>query len=291
MDDIFDLLGQGLTIFAVWLDKVFHPVPWPLVVGALFLPLVAAVRTLVWIMRGRAWPVACKYYYTTQRRRDKPCRQVVAGEWVYCRHHKRARVLSDGHRCDPSVPRWRRKDRQGRLVDRSDIRGVGFVSLMSNRETLLFYKGVAKRPRDVIPSLRRYRQKFRQDWEAIKGVSFRSLVSGGTVIPQGVTARMPRVVQATRISLLFAAVALAFVIVSAVVGGDLRRWVQYCSTALFVYAWNFFRFGAWKPPGEESRWLKSALVDSSKAMSVMIALGFVAGILENVNQSIGTAHT
>jgi hypothetical protein len=101
---------------------------------------------------------------------------------------------------------------------------------------------------------------------------------------------MPRVVQATRLSLTCVAVALLFVIVSAVVSGGLRRWMQYAATALFVYAWNFFRFGAWKSPGEERKWLKSSIFDSSKAMGVMILVGFVAGVLDNVNQSVGTAH-
>lgn len=288
MVDLFDLIGQGLTTFALWLDKTFAPIPWPLVVGALFLPLVAVLRTLIWVMRGRVWPVTCKYYHTTQRRRNKACRQVVPGEWAYCRHHKRSRRLHDGHQCDPSVPRWKRKDRAGKLVDRPDIRGVGFVNLMSNRETLLFYKGMAKRPRDVIPGLLRFRRKFKQDWEAIRSISIRTVFAPSDA-PEGVASRMPRVVLSTRFALLSASAGLALVIPSAVVGGGVRRGLQYFATTLFLYAWNLFRFGAWKSAREEPSWRKAASVDTLKAMTVLVIAALLGGILQAVNESMGTA--
>src|SRR4051812_18474077 len=105
MDDVLDLAGQGLTIFAVWLDRI-SPIPWPLVIGLLFLPFVVGLRWTVWVLRGSVWPVPCKYFHTQQARSDKPCRVVVAGEWRYCRHHRSHKRMSDGHICDPSIPRW-----------------------------------------------------------------------------------------------------------------------------------------------------------------------------------------
>lgn len=289
MVDLFDLIGQGLTIFALWLDRRFSPIPWPLIVGSLFLPLVALLRVLIWIMRGRVWPVACKYYHTTQRRRDKPCRQVVPGEWSYCRHHKNARRMHDGHLCDPKVPRWKRKNSNGKLIDRSDIRGVGFVSLMSNRETLLFYKGVAKRPGDIKPNLRGFANKLARDWEIIRSISLRAIFSAAPGV-EGVTSRMPRVVLSTRFALISVAVGLILVIVSVIVDGDTRRWLQYSGTTLFLYAWNLFRFGAWKPPKEEPAWRKAATVDTLKAVAVLVLVALLGGMLQGANESMRKAR-
>jgi hypothetical protein len=55
--------------------------------------------------------------------------------------------------------------------------------------------------------------------------------------------------------------------------------VQYSSTAAFVVAWDSLRFGIWKDPGSEPRWLKSALTDAAKSMSLLIILAIVAGLL------------
>lgn len=188
VDDVFDLLAQALTLFAVQLDKWSGPIPWPLLVGAFFLPIVVALRVAVWISRGRFWPVQCKYYYTQQSRTDKACRQIVPGEWSYCRHHKYHKRMANGHQCDPSVRRWRRKIKGGTLVDRDDIRGVGFVALLSNRETLLFYKGVAKDPVEVFRGLRRIPQQFASGFRALKAMSWKQVFKPPVRSPEGSTA-------------------------------------------------------------------------------------------------------
>jgi hypothetical protein len=106
LPDVLNYLGQSFTILALWLQRVSSPVPWPLIVALFFLPFVAVFRTTLWIMRGTTWPVLCKYYHTQQRRFDKPCRTLVAGEWHYCRDHRRVKRMSDGHICEPSIQRW-----------------------------------------------------------------------------------------------------------------------------------------------------------------------------------------
>jgi hypothetical protein len=197
--------------------------------------------------------------------------------------------MHDGHVCDPSVPRWKRKNRNGKLVDRADIRGVGFVSLMSNRETLLFYKGIAKRPRDIKPSLRGFANKIAQDWIAIRSLSIRAIFSTVPDI-EGVTTRMPRVVQSTRFALTSVAIGLLLVVVSVMMEGDARRWLQYSGTTSFLYAWNLFRFGAWKSSQEEPTWRKAATIDTLKAVAILVVVAFLGGTLEAANESMGTAQ-
>ena len=288
MTDVLDLFGRALTVFAGWLQGI-SPVPWPLVIGMLFLPLVVSLRVTLWILRGTVWPVPCKYFHTQQRRMDKECRVFVLGEWHYCYHHFHYKIMSDGHICDPSIPRWQSRERNGRLVDRDDIRGVGFVSLFSNRETLLFYKGIAKRPRLVwrrFPSFlvqlpigwRRFRQVARNDL-------FRRRPNSG---PTGVADRMPRVVRATQLTLISFSVGLILAIISILLGQKTgwRAGVQYSSTAAFVLAWDFLRFGIWKEPKSEPRWLKATLTDGAKSMSLLIILAVFAGLIAAVSHGI-----
>jgi hypothetical protein len=258
MPDVLNDLGQALTILALWLERLSSPVPWPLVIAFLFLPFVAIFRTILWFMRGTTWPVTCKYYHTQQRRLDKPCRSPVAGEWHYCRAHNKPKKMSDGHFCDPSLQRWQERTASG-VVDRTDIRGIGFVRLISNTETLLFYKGLARRPRDILGGLHDMPRRWRQGWERIGDLRpadlFASRPGGG---PLGVTTRMPRVVKATRLTLVAYASGLVAVGVSALLGGGAQIVAQYTATMAFIIAWEAFRFGVWNDERSKPRWLRAA---------------------------------
>lgn len=99
-------------------------------------------------------------------------------------------------------------------MDRDDVRGVGFVTLLSNRETLLFYRGVAKDPAEVFRGLRRLHIQFASGFRALRALSWKTIFRAPSVGPAGVTERMPRVVRATRISLICFGVALMLVVVS-----------------------------------------------------------------------------
>lgn len=202
--DLLNYLGQALTIFGIWLNHATSPIPWPLVIALMFLPLVAVFRTTLWVMRGRTWPVMCKYYRTQQRRADKSCRVLVAGEWHYCRHHKKAKEMSGGYDCDPKLQRWQARSKSGAVIERGDMRGVGFVRLLSNRETMLFHKGIAKRPLDVLSGLRPrlLRERWARGLARVRELRPRDLIERGDASPQGVTSRMPKVVQATRFTLV-----------------------------------------------------------------------------------------
>jgi hypothetical protein len=286
--DVLHLIGESLTLFATWLSRISSPIPWPLAVGLFFLPFAAGIRTTLWFYRGTVWVVPCKYYRTTQRRRDRACRMPVLGEWHYCRHHHRARRLTDGHVVDPTLKRWQAKTRGG-AVERQDIRGVGFVSLLSNRDTLLFHRGIAKRPRDVLVDAPRFRARFRSGWTAFRQLSWQSLL----VIPPdpvaGVAARMPTVVRATRFALLAFGVGLFLVGLSVTADGGAQHAVQYSATASFVLAWDAMRFGIWKDPADEPRWLRAAVVDTVKALLVMFALALAGLLLSHLDHAMHRA--
>ncbi|WP_329079208.1 MULTISPECIES: hypothetical protein [unclassified Streptosporangium] len=290
MADVSELLGQLFAIFATWLDSV-SPIPWPLILGLLFLPFVAVLRITLWVLRGRVWPVACKYYHTQQRRSDKPCRTIVPGEWKYCRHHKKpGRVMSDKH-VVVKIPRWQTKTHSGRLVDRADIRGVGFVSLLSNRETFLFYKGVAKRPLYVFTRLPELGASWRDGWTQLRELRPKDIIRRAppsTNAPSGVADRMPRVVRATRLTLGAFAFGLGLVGASIISEGGWRAGYQYGAVAAFVLAWEAIRFGVWKSPEDEERWLRAALADTGKAVAVLLGLALMGGVVTQIGDAVAT---
>ncbi|MBO0885519.1 MAG: hypothetical protein J2P17_35335 [Mycobacterium sp.] len=292
MPDVLDLAGQSIGIFAIWLSRLCSPLPWPLVIGLLFLPLMAGFRIALWVLRGTVWPVPCKYFHTQQPRRDKACRTPVAGEWHYCYHHFRPKLMSDGHRCDPrNVRRWQRKTRAGVIVDRTDIRGVGFVSLLSKRNTLLFHHGIARWPRDVVRDL--FRETIPQlgrDLKQLRKLQPKRLVpnrGGITDVPRGVADRMPQVVRATRIAIVAILAGLALTAISVILTGGWQRIVQFGATAGYAVAWNHLRFGAFNKDDKiRKNFITAAVKDTLKSMAVFVAIALAAGLVGMMNQSV-----
>lgn len=282
MEDLLHYVGQSLTILATWLNRISSPIPWPLVIAFLFLPLVMTLRISLWILRGRVWPVACMYYHTQQRREDRPCRVLVPGEWKYCHHHKHAKVMSDGHCCDPALNRWEERV-GGAKRERSDIRGVGFISLLSNRNTLLFHKGIARRPGTVVKDLPEVWRQFIQGFRNFNGLSIRRIFSASTHGPVGVSARMPRVVRATRTTLVAFGIGLVLTGVSVILSHVSQALTQYTATTAFMVAWNSLRFGIWRDPTIEPRWIRTTAVDTGKGISVFIGLALISLLLTNLN--------
>ena len=286
MPDVLNYLGQSFTILAQWLERLSSPVPWPLVIAFLFLPFLAVFRTLLWFMRGTTWPVLCKYYHTQQRRADKPCRTPVPGEWHYCRHHNKPKIMSDGHRCDPNLQRWQARTRGGAIVERQDLRGVGFVRLIADADTLLFHRGLARRPGDVLPGLRELPGRWRQGWHRLRQMRPADLLGKAPASPSGVAARMPRVVKATRLTVASYATGLVAVGTSVVLRSSAQITAQYLATLSFILAWEAFRFGVWNDEHTKPHWLRATLADSSKAFGVLVALAVIGNILSGLHAAV-----
>jgi hypothetical protein len=196
--------------------------------------------------------------------------------------------MSDGHVCDPKIQRWQVRLRNGKLVERSDIRGVGFVRLISNRETLLFYKGIARRPRDVIPGLlpSELKRRWRQGAERIRKLRLQDIVKSPDETPLGVAEQMPEVVAATRVSLIAYAVGLIAVGASITVSGGSQTVEQYNAAAAFIVSWNTFRFGVWQVEAKESSWIRTTCIDSGKAFGVLVALALIGNMLSDLKKSV-----
>lgn len=299
MTDIFDGIGRCLILFATWLDKRTL-LPWPLLIAAFFPILAVTLRTTLWVARGTTWPVQCKYFHTQQARTDKPCRSPVAGEWYYCRAHNRDIVYGDGHRVEPKLERWMalqpavdRQNRGRRKVERHDIRGVGFVMLFSNRETLLFYKGLAKRPREVLPGLRTIPGDFRRRFQDLRRLPLREALgfrqADGENLPLGVAAHMDRVVTATRWVLGSILIGLLFILLSVLLSGGWQTIAEFVASTAFITGWSLFRYGIWKE--EDSDWIREGLREGIKASAVLIFFGFTSGLIGATTQSLRDSDT
>jgi hypothetical protein len=59
--------------------------------------------------------------------------------------------------------------------------------------------------------------------------------------------------------------------------GGWRRVAQYTSTLAFMLAWNYLRFGIWKDPGDEPRWITTATKDSVKAIGILVVVALCGG--------------
>jgi hypothetical protein len=163
--DFVRVLVGWLVDVAVVLEATPFSFAWPLVLALLLQLLLAAVSGVVWWARGAVWPINCGYPETTTGR--GPCHNDVFGEWNRCRIHRRrgwlrrtdAHVISD-------LRRWQSINRDGRVVEREDAGGSGFLRQYSERIGLLYYRGWARPPTDVrrlLPVvIEDYRYRFAQ---------------------------------------------------------------------------------------------------------------------------------
>ncbi|MEV6160243.1 hypothetical protein AB0L53_58910 [Nonomuraea sp. NPDC052129] len=174
-------------------------------------------------------------------------------------------------------------------MDRMDIRGVGFVSLLSNRETFLFYKGIAKRPGLVCRRWRELLKSWREGLRRFRAIRPRDLIpkrASAEQVPSGVAERMPRVVRATRLTLVSFALGLALVVASVIAEGTWGAGYQYAAAASFILAWEAIRFGVWKSPDDEKRWLRAALIDTGKVMGVLLSVAFAGAFVTQLNEAV-----
>lgn len=97
---------------------------------------------------------------------------------------------------------------------------------------------------------------------------------------------MPRVVRATRFALAAYAVGLLAVGVSIFSKGNSQIAQQYDAAASFILAWNAFRFGVLRDEDAESPWLRDTVLDSIKALGVLIALAIIGHVLDSAHAAV-----
>jgi hypothetical protein len=286
LGDILRVAVVALERFALLLEETPLGPFWPIGFLVLFQVLALVLSVFVWIWRGRVWPVACGYPRTTTRG-GKQCGNRVFGEWNRCHlHRRRWRRTTDNHVVDPTLRRWETIHR-GVKVERTDLQGSGFVRRESNLIGILYRKGIARPPRDVVglaPQLARdYGQRFRELWAGFQhwrqGVGrtqaqFRQTASSGL---------LPSVIHCTQFILLVLAVALVVVIVAVLLRAmrpddvTARVVAEYVSAFLFFLAGSAFRGGilghrvkprAWEPDAD---WLPRAWKEATATFFVMLA--------------------
>jgi hypothetical protein len=240
--ELFRLLVQALVLFALWLDRVFH-IPWPLVLAVFFVPIVAVLDVVVWYLRGMAFPIACGYLTVRGRAR---CRRMTAGEWHKCWYHRQRRLRrTDKHLVDPEMRRWKTALNEDDPAETLGVIGRGLVRMRSRRDTLLYHHGFARPPRDVrkiMPEvLNDYRQRVIERWTSIRSLGWRGLIPLSNRGSQQIATSdvLPRVINATRLTLALLALGLVLVGVSIAVPPTISMFPEYFAAFSFTFALAF----------------------------------------------------
>ncbi|MGW2664431.1 hypothetical protein ACWCW7_26025 [Nocardia tengchongensis] len=277
---LLESYGKALDHLSPW------GIPWPLTFALVF-PIIALIlASLVWWSRGTSWPVRCDYPITTT---GHPCRNRVWGEWRRCHHH-RPGTHRRGSREVRKLLRWQTVQRGGRLIERQDIRGHGFLRARSEVRGLLYYRGFARPPRNVIGFWRTWMSERRDgltklvsQFRQVGGL--RSFFAGtvDSTVRVGVSDRLPQVIWASRLTLLLAITGLALVgfAVWRNYGPD-EVLVNYTATFAFIAAWAVARSGIWdgatatsaNPPRGD--WLRKAALHSVRWFGSFMIISVLA---------------
>jgi hypothetical protein len=301
LGDLLKVAVGALERFALFLERTPLGPFWPLGFVIVFYLLASILSVVVWIWRGRVWPVACDYPRTTTRGR-KPCRNRVFGEWSRCHLHRiRWTRATDKHEVDPDLRRWETKVR-GKTVERIDLEGSGFVRRQSNLIGILYYKGFARPPQDVrrlLPQLvSDYHARLAELWAAFQRRRHRR----GRVDHQprhtGASVLAPRVVACTQFILLVLAVAFAIVVAAVLLrtlqpdDKPARVTAEYAAAFSFFLAASAFRGGilgqhikprVWQPQAD---WLANAQQEATATFFVMLLTGLAYAIIGAVKSEI-----
>jgi hypothetical protein len=285
----------------LWLERTPLGPLWPIGFLVVLQVLSFVLGVFVWSWRGRVWPVACEYPRTTTRGR-KPCRNRVFGEWRRCHLHRRAwRRSTDSHQVDPTLRRWETV-RRGKKVERSDLQGTGFTRPKSNVIGVLYYKGFARPPRDVVrlvPQLvRDYRRRFAELWAYVKQRR-RGRAGGPEEVKRGsASAVTPGVIYCTQYILLVLVIAVAVTAIATVLRvrlperQELRVVVEYAAAFLFFLAGSAFRGGilgrrlkpgVWQP---DTDWLPRAWQDATSTFFILLACAWGYAVFDAVKPLI-----
>lgn len=99
----------------------------------------------------------------------------------------------------------------------------------------------------------------------------------------------PRLVRATRVAVVAVLVGLALTGLSVLLHGGWQRAIQYTATAGYVVAWNHLRFAAFShDPEARRRWVRSAVVDSVKAMITLVGIALATSGVNAIGHQLLT---
>jgi hypothetical protein len=145
LGDLLKVAAGVLERFGLFLEHTPLGPLWPVGFVIVFYVLASMLSVVVWLWRGRVWPVACDDPRTTTRGRQ-PCRNRVLGEWRRCHLHRRRWTrATDDHEIDPNLRRWQ-TIRRGKIIERTDLEGSGFVRRQSDLSTSSTTRALPDRP-------------------------------------------------------------------------------------------------------------------------------------------------
>jgi hypothetical protein len=237
----------ALEQFAVLMDRTFH-IPWPLVLAVLYLPFLVILDIIIWWLRGTTWPVECGYPTLKQG----PCQNRSFGEWNRCHQHRYVRLRrTDRQMILPQLRRWQTQIR-GRVVEREDAYGRGFVLMKPERVAVLHYRGFVRPPRDafgIMPGVARDR------WRRLSAVARQVRLLGlrGLLLDPpkrsklGVSPLAEHAIRATRVELVIVLAGLGLVGFSLLATAPVKPSLEFCAAVVFIGALAVGRSGIWNP--------------------------------------------
>ncbi|MCM6777957.1 hypothetical protein NDR87_31330 [Nocardia sp. CDC159] len=184
--------------------------------------------------------------------------------------------------------------RGGRLVERDDVHGRGFLRDRSGIRGLLYYRGFARPPRNVRGIWRTWLTERGDDWRKLiaqlrdDGVlDFRVLFTGAASASArvGVSSRLTRVIRATRLVLLLATAGLVLVGYTVWRNYDPKSTLSYVAALMFIAAWAVARWGIWAEVASDTEirwrggWLRNAAIQTVKWFAAFMLISVLAGEL------------
>lgn len=276
--DLLHLFVKALALVAMSLDRWF-PVPWAVPIAVLFVPFVAAMDGTVWYLRGMTFPISCGY----PRERGGLCTRLTLGEWHKCWYHSKFRLRkTDQHLVDPNRRRWETQLQTKRGTETIAVRGHGFLSFRSHRDTLLYHQGFARPCMDVLKKVPEvvydYRQRAIDRWTGLKALGIRGLFP---VTDEGkrqiaTSNVLPAVIHATRLVLGVVFIGLVLTLTSLAVPTWLSAICEYCATYLLILALAVAKAGILDP---DERWLSRSLTSAGKWIISLTALATLGGLI------------
>jgi hypothetical protein len=199
-----------------------------------------------------SWPVPCAYPYTVKR---KPCKNRAVGEWFRChRHNRKWQRSTDGHIVIHSLRRWQ-TIKDGEIVENRRASGPSLFRTRALHSTLLYHRGFARPPLDVVRTLPSWRQQMIALWkerrtevQKLRPMHLihvwedrRSFERAGDLSPN-----LVRMLPAARTLLGSSAATLVSICLLPALPGNWSVIDRYLASIFFRVSWAVFKEGVWR---------------------------------------------
>jgi hypothetical protein len=205
-------------------------------------------------------------------------------------HRRRWQRRTDGHLVATGLRRWQTLNRSGQIVDRHGVIGRGLVRLNGKSSTLLFKRGFARPPSDVLrylPTWWRENQELGRDIGArlqeirLTPGSWRTVLWPSKTV-EGVADRLSIVIPATRASIYSVTVGLVVVVIAVLLPPAVAEYINYVAALCFVVTWAVLKEGILQA---DARWLSLAARDTWNWAWPFLAFSVLGGLAVKYGQA------